>query len=473
MSAEARTANEGSRSVGGLRPGNPLHGTFEPTASKSLAQRALLCAGFSGGTAYLSRLAPQEAGEDVLATIAFLRALQAGVEILDSTTLRIEGLRTHAKTGWRPPAVLEVGESATLARFATAVCAFSGAGERPVEISGRGTLLARSSPPLFAALQRADVACEFLARPDGWPVRLRPRELPPALELAMPISSQEVSALLFALASWPKASSLRVLGPIPSRPYLDLTLAVLRRFGARVHASPVASGDEFVVEGPLRAPRDPLAIEPDASSAAVAAAAACITGGALKVLGLDRDSLQGDVKVAKYLAHFGCSEFYSSGQFVVAGPPTTGATLDLSGEPDLAPVLAAVGAAVALRAQRAAWQRSATTLLTGIAALQHKESPRIEVLARGLRQLGLVAEAGRDSLRIAPGAQPTPAPTEGGEEPVVLDPADDHRMAFAFALLGLVRDRVDVADSSCVAKSWPGFWRDLERLGASVMLRAP
>ncbi|MBI5361693.1 MAG: 3-phosphoshikimate 1-carboxyvinyltransferase, partial [Planctomycetes bacterium] len=140
------------------------------------------------------------------------------------------------------------------------------------------------------------------------------------------------------------------------------------------------------------------------------------------------------------------------------GAPARGAELDLEREPDLAPVLAAVAAA-------AAWNTGARSVLHGLGTLPGKESSRIAVLAEGLSALGFAAEAGKDSLAIAPGAR-------RANEPVELDPRGDHRMAFAFALLGLLREGVFVRDPACVGKSWPGFWTDLARAGVRVVERA-
>jgi 3-phosphoshikimate 1-carboxyvinyltransferase len=108
--------------------------------------------------------------------------------------------------------------------------------------------------------------------------------------------------------------------------------------------------------------------------------------------------------------------------------------------------------------------------VTGLAALRGKESDRIACLARGLAALGLSVGHGADFLRIAPRDTPGGAGADAG--PRVLDPAGDHRMAFAFALCSLVRPAVYVADPGCVSKSWPSFWRDLAKCGARVATHA-
>jgi 3-phosphoshikimate 1-carboxyvinyltransferase len=222
--------------------------------------------------------------------------------------------------------------------------------------------------------------------------------------------------------------------------------------------------EAFTVRGPLRAPHAPIAIEPDASSAAVALAAACLSDGELLVPGLHASSRQGDVRAVDYLARFGCRTRSDREGLHAAGLPSRGAELDLAGEPDLAPVMAAVAACVAWRVAHGEIAGLGVSRITGLGTLPGKESSRIEVLGEGLQAIGLEVEADSHSLSIAPGARC--AAEERGE--ILLDPHGDHRMAFAFALLGLLRAGVRVRDPECVAKSWPRFWSDLEKLGARV-----
>ena len=201
--------------------------------------------------------------------------------------------------------------------------------------------------------------------------------------------------------------------------------------------------------------RDSVELEPDASGAAVALAAGALSGGAVLAAGLARDSLQGDVRIALHLSAFGCRTTWSEAGLEVCGAPLRPARIDLSGEPDLAPVLAAVAAAAA-----SPRHADPVSVLAGLGTLGAKESSRLEVLAEGLRAAGWAAEAGASELRVGPRANPDDvAPRE-------LDAHGDHRMAFAFALLGLLRPGLAVRGAGAVAKSWPGFWDDLAQLGA-------
>ena len=436
--------------------------------SKSILQRALLLGSLAPGRTRLALESARALGSDVEAALALAGAVGARVERRPAE-LAVSGVRA-----WSAAGALALGESATLARLATACAALCGQPGAALELAPSGSLAARSSAALFEALARAGARIEALAsagarargagaRARGWPARIWPAPPPGApLELRDPISSQEVTALCLALAPRSGARGFLVRGEVPSRPYLTLTARVLAAFGVELAIEPRPEGLAFELAGELRAAD--FSVEPDASAAAVALAAACLAGGTVRVDGLGPQSWQGDVAIARHLARFGCETALDARGLCAGGAPRHGARLDLAGEPDLAPVLAAVGAVVALRAARAGpdeRERAATTLV-GLATLAHKESPRVDVLARGCAALGLVVRTERASLSIAPGRAPRPA-----GETVELDPAGDHRMAFAFALVGLAEPGVRVLDPGSVAKSWPSFWTALEEIRAA------
>ncbi len=417
----------------GLTPKGKVSGEARVPGSKSEAQRVLVCAGLARGT---TRVRGLPDGEDVAAALALLEA--SGVEVERAVRDARADHEAVVRSGGSLVAVgpVSVGESGTLARLATAVFALTPPFGRITEIRAEGTLGRRKSAPLFRALGKQRIA--FLGEAGGWPVRATAVEPGPEIELVDPVSSQEASALLVALAASARGTRLAIRGAVPSAPYVRMTERVLERFGAPGRLSP---------------PADPIDVEPDASSAAVVLAAACLSGGSVLVPGLGPDSLQGDVRIVEHLAAFGCDAVSDARGLRAEGAPSRGAELDLAGEPDLAPVLAAIAAAAAIRA-------GARSRLRGLATLRRKESDRLDVLAKGLAAVGLSPRVDADALEIAPGRL-------RGER-VRLDPAGDHRMAFAFALLGLVAEGVEVADAGCVAKSWPSFWDDLERLGAGL-----
>ncbi len=447
------SSGSGTRPCRGFSPGDALSGSFRPEGSKSLAQRILVAASLAEGDTLIAEL-PSAA--DVTAARALLEA--CGVAVSDGKGGVTVGGRPPAAVGWNPTGPLSPGESATMGRFAAAVLALGVPKDRHVQLVPEGTLRRRQSVSLFRALAGAGVGCEFEGVEGGYAVRLRSAEPPADVFLEDPASSQEVSALLAALAAREGRYHLHVRGDIPSMPYAEMSARVLESFGARVQLWNNSEGVLISIEGPLTAPAEAIAVEPDASTAGTALAAACVTGGELEIPGLGEGSLQGDVRIVELLKAFGCEAGCEEGRLWAKGKPTQGAEIDLSREPDLAPAMVAVAACAALDAE-------SESRLRGLHTLPGKESNRIRVLARGVRAIGLSAEAGADFLEIGPprhGADPAEEP------PIVLDPEGDHRMAFAFALLGLIYPGIHVADADCVAKSWPTFWTDLEGLGASL-----
>jgi 3-phosphoshikimate 1-carboxyvinyltransferase len=436
----------------GLAPDSCVRGTFRPGGSKSLAQRALCLAAVAHGECEIGGLGE---AEDVRATLDLLEALGVPLERLGASSVRVTGVPPGPGAGLAARGAVNVGESGTLARLATALLALASRSGARWTIAASGTLLFRRSLPLFATLRAAGVELARQNLPGTWPVELVSAAPPAELVLARPVSSQEVSGLLAALAAHGDERVLAVRGPIPSAAYVRMTLRCLADFGACVEdRSPREGERRHHVQGPLRAPRR-LVVEPDASSAAVVLAAACLSGGEVLVPGLARDSTQGDVRIVQHLAAFGCEARFDARGLAARGFPSRGAELQLDETPDLAPVLCAVAAGAALHT-------GATSVLTGLGTLPGKESDRLSVLAAGLRQLGLEVAAGKDFLRIAPGR------AESARGPVFLDPRADHRMAFAFALLGCLRGDVFVCDPGSVAKSWPSYWSDVQRLGARL-----
>lgn len=424
-----------------LRPGGEIRGSLRVPGSKSIAQRVLVAGSLAAGR---TRIAGLPRGGDVDAALALVAAAGARVERLAPAAVAITGRPPGPQRGLQPVEPVSAGESGTLARLATAVLALASVPGRRYEIRAEGTLLRRESRALFEALARAGVEIEPVARTHGWPARVRSIGPPSTIAIVRPTSSQEVSALLLAAAAWPDEIAIEVAGEIPSRSYLALTRGVLERFGARV-------SDDLRVRGPLVAPSDPVEIEPDASSAAVLLASACLSGGRALALGISKNSAQPDVRAVELFERFGCRTGWEDTGPWAEGAPDRGATVDCGDTPDLAPVLACLAASAAIR-------RGASSRLTGLVTLAGKESDRIAVLARGLGAVGVEARAGRDTLEIAPSARRLEV------REVILDPEGDHRMAFAFALLGLVVDGVSVSDTGCVGKSWPGFWDDLGSL---------
>ena len=459
----------------GFEEGTPVAGAVRGPGSKSMAQRILAAASVARGQ---TRLGGLPSSADVVGALRCARALgarfpggQRADDPLAAALLRrgaageLVGDPPTPAAAPRAWARLEPGESGTCARLFSALAALARPEGSGSDVVPSGTLESRSSEPLFDALRSAGAGVESSGGGGGWPALFTAVIPAGSIELRHPVSSQEVSGLLLALASHAGERHLRVLGPIPSRGYVDMTVEVLGRFGGSVRAEPLAcdspdeSGVLFTVRGPLVAPSEPIACEPDASAAAVALAAGALSGGQRTwVDGVGTGSLQPDVAIAPCLEAFGCStEGSGPDRLVVAGAPRRGAEVDCGASPDLAPVLAAVAAFAACRGLGG-------STLTGLETLPGKECDRLSVLAEGLRALGLEVTQGAASLTIGDAPR---RPRTGGEA-LVLDPKGDHRMVFFAALLSLFEPGVRCLEPGCVGKSWPGFWQDLVAAGGRL-----
>jgi 3-phosphoshikimate 1-carboxyvinyltransferase len=229
-------------------------------------------------------------------------------------------------------------------------------------------------------------------------------------------------------------------GELVSRPYVDMTLQVMRSFGVAVRES---NGKGFVIPPQsYRALR--YSIEPDASAASYFWAAAAITGGDVTVEGLTKDSLQGDVGFAQCLAQMGCRVDYAPDGITVSGRAERGIDVDMNAISDTVQTLAVV-----------ALFADGPTTIRNVAHIRHKETDRIGDLARELRKLDATAEELPDGLRVSPPAAPHGA---------TIETYNDHRMAMSLALAGLRIPGVTIVNPGCTAKTYPAFFDDLARL---------
>jgi 3-phosphoshikimate 1-carboxyvinyltransferase len=255
-------------------------------------------------------------------------------------------------------------------------------------------------------------------------------------------SSQFASALLLIAARLRHGLDLQLESPVVSLPYVELTGAVLGRFGIaverlgslrwRVRPSEFR-GSEYRVEG-------------DHSSASYLLAAAALVGGRVRVEGLDPNSAQADARFGRILERVGCALTTGADWIqVVSTGEVAPLDLEIGDAPDLVPTLAVL----------ALFAEGASTL-RGIAHLRHKESDRLDALARNLRSLGREASAGADYLHVAARTGPLRGAT--------IRTASDHRVAMAFAVAGLRRRGIRIDDPICVSKSNPRFWRQFARL---------
>jgi 3-phosphoshikimate 1-carboxyvinyltransferase len=409
----------------------PLSASIRPPGSKSITNRALPCAALAGGASTLEGALDSE---DTQVMVECLRKL--GVEV--DWTRRKDALRVVGAGG--PPfadkAELFVGNSGTTIRFLAALCA---AGRGSFFLDGVERMRKRPIGDLLSALNQLGGEA-YSQHGDGCPpVAIRGQGLRGgAARVRGDTSSQFLSGLLIAAPYAESDVELIIDGPLVSRPYVDMTIRVMDAFGVTVEANDARS---FRIEAGQRYEARRYAIEPDASAASYFWGAAAVAGGRVTVLGLDRQSLQGDVAFCDALARMGCQVEEDSQGTTIVGGPLVGVDIDMNAISDTVQTLAVV----ALFAE-------GPTTIRNVAHIRHKETDRIGDLARELRKLGAAVDEFDDGLRITPG------PFTGA----TIETYRDHRMAMSFALAGLRIAGVTILDPACTQKTYPQFFADFE-----------
>ncbi|HEU4401575.1 MAG TPA: 3-phosphoshikimate 1-carboxyvinyltransferase [Candidatus Polarisedimenticolia bacterium] len=407
--------------------------------SKSVTQRALIAAALARGR---SRLRNPLLADDSNHLIAALNAvgIRARVTVSgDEQAVEVEGRGGEIPAS---AATLTVGNAGTAMRFLTAVLAL---GRGRYVIDGDPRMRERPIEDLLLALRALGGSAESLPQNGCPPVRVGGGLLGGSARLGGSRSSQYLSAILLAAPAAPAGVMIEIEGGLVSRPYVDLTIGVMSRFGVAVEQEPPAPrARRYTVRpGGVYEPRD-IAIEGDYSSASYFFAAAAVTGGRVEVSGLDPDSAQGDAGFLDLLRLMGCRITKGQGVIAVEGPGNlAGIEADCGMMPDIVPTLAVV-----------ALFAGGPTTVRGVPHLRIKETDRIAALVTEIRRLGGEAEPQADGLRIVP------RPLRGA----AIETYGDHRMAMAFAVAGLALPGVVIRDPGCVAKSFPGFWDLLDRL---------
>ena len=429
-----------------IRPcSSPLNAVVVPPGSKSITNRALLLAALGDGPTTLNGVLD---AEDTQIMLNALRTLGLGIR-RDTQLHRVEVI---GRGGVYPvkDAEIYVGNSGTSARFLAAALCFSDGDYR---LHGKPRMHERPIRNLVDALAQlgTDIRCE---NDNGCPPvqisGLRKNTTPPNRHAAVSgsLSSQFLSALLMAapLATAGSDVEIRLTGKLVSVPYVEMTLAMIRAFGVDVETSGGLASFRFA-RNSVYQPQTDYQIEPDASAASYFFAAAAICGGTVRVPGLSRQSLQGDVAFVDCLEKMGCSVVFDGHSITVSRSPNSplrGISVDMNSFSDTAQTLGAV----ALFAE-------GPTEIRNVEHIRLKETDRIAAVAAELRKFGAVIDEQPDGLKITPPERISSAAVET---------YDDHRMAMSFAVVGLRQSGVVIRDPHCVEKTFPEFFTELDKL---------
>jgi len=421
------------------------HGTVRLPGSKSISNRVLLLAALAQGTTVVRDLLHSDDTERMLDA---LRTLGVSVESLGDNAYRVTGCGGNFAN---KNAKLFLGNAGTAFRPLTAALALSGGS---YELSGVPRMHERPIGDLVDALRQLGADIRYLGKEGFPPLQISPAKLSgDTVQVRGDVSSQFLTGLLMALPLIRRPVFVEVIGELISKPYIKITLEMMKRFGVVVWGEGEDWRKFVPMEGLADGYKSPgvIYVEGDASSASYFLAAGAIGGGPVRVEGVGRDSVQGDVRFAEALEKMGAQISMEPNSMVATGPKNgklKAIELDCNHIPDAAMTLAV-----------AALFADGTTTLCNIASWRVKETDRIAAMATELRKVGATVEEGADYIRITPPAQ---------IEHAAIDTYDDHRMAMCFSLATFGGAGVRINDPKCVAKTFPEYFSEFAKVTQAV-----
>jgi 3-phosphoshikimate 1-carboxyvinyltransferase len=399
--------------------------------SKSYTHRVLIASALASGT---SRILNALRSEDTLFTLGALH--QMGVSISEqSAELEIEGLGGRFRASGHP---IYLGNSGTSMRLLISIAAL---GEGDYLLTGTRRLQERPVQALIDSLGQIGVPARCVNNNGCPPLIVSGGSVKGGhATIDCSVSSQFLSSLLLMAPLTEKGLEIRVAqGPV-SKPYIDLTIDIMQAYGIEVERT---GYDVFVVPGRQAYRPGTYTVESDVSNASYFWAAGAISGKSIKVLGVNRNSLQGDLEILRLFEEMGCRVHAEPDGITVTGGALQGITADMGDMPDMVPTVAVVAAFA-----------HGTTCIHNVAHLKAKECDRLAAVITQLDAMGIHAHNAGDDLYIQ-GGQPAAAEIET---------YNDHRIAMSFAVAGLGAAGTRIRNPSCVEKSFPMFWQVFQTL---------
>lgn len=418
-----------------LQPIARVDGAINLPGSKSVSNRALLLAALACGKTVLTNLLDSD---DVRHMLNALSALGINYTLsADRTRCDITG----NGGALRAPGALELflGNAGTAMRpLAAALCL----GQNEIVLTGEPRMKERPIGHLVDSLRQGGANIDYLEQENYPPLRLRGGFTGGDIEVDGSVSSQFLTALLMTAPLAPEDTIIRVKGELVSKPYIDITLNLMKTFGVEIANHHY---QQFVVKGgqQYHSP-DRYLVEGDASSASYFLAAGAIKGGTVKVTGIGRKSMQGDIRFADVLEKMGATITWGDDFIACTRGELHAIDMDMNHIPDAAMTIATT----ALFAK-------GTTTLRNIYNWRVKETDRLFAMATELRKVGAEVEEGHDYIRITP-----PAKLQHAD----IGTYNDHRMAMCFSLVALSDTPVTILDPKCTAKTFPDYFEQLARM---------
>lgn len=418
-----------------LKPTTQTSGTVTLPGSKSISNRTLLLAALAQGTTQIREVLASDDTARMLEALKILGVPMRQVAPLDWDIDGVGGQFPNKQAN------LFLGNAGTAFRPLTAALAFN---HGHYQLSGIPRMHERPIGDLVDGLRMAGAQISYLGNEGYPPLAIQPANNTNVADIAVKgnVSSQFLTAILMSLPLLKKQGTVRVIGELISKPYIEITLNLMQRFGVQVERSGwesfhVAENAEYISPGHIH-------VEGDASSASYFLAAGAIAakhGKTVKIEGVGKHSIQGDIRFVDEIQKMGAIITTMTDHYIEVSAPHRLKAIDLDCNhiPDAAMTLAIM----ALFAE-------GTTTLRNIASWRVKETDRIHAMATELRKVGAIVAEGEDFIQITPPSELTPN--------AIIDTYDDHRMAMCFSLVSLGNVPIFINDPHCVAKTFPDYF---------------
>jgi 3-phosphoshikimate 1-carboxyvinyltransferase len=419
-----------------LEPIACIDGEINIPGSKSISNRALLLATLAKGTTTLTNLLDSD---DIRYMLASLEQLGVQFELSDDKTrCTVQGMGGAVSASTAQ--TLFLGNAGTAMR---PLCAALTLGQGEFTLTGEPRMEERPIGDLVDALRQLGASVTYLNNDGFPPLTINATGLNGGdVDIAGDLSSQFLTALLMVAPLAKGKVNINIKGELVSKPYIDITLALMAQFGVDVQNHDYARfeinpGQQYLSPGKVL-------VEGDASSASYFLAAGAIAGGSVKVTGVGRLSIQGDVKFADALEKMGAQIEWGDDFIIARKAKLSGIDMDMNHIPDAAMTIAT-----------AALFAEGETCLRNIYNWRIKETDRLHAMATELRKVGAVVEEGHDFIRITPPVELNCA---------AIDTYNDHRMAMCFSLLAFADCGITINDPDCTSKTFPSYFAEFARL---------